>query len=80
MTPVEIFEYKQKWMASEYNHPVPFHSDYRSHAKDWCKVQLHKSQWNHYQYSDVYEDTMYFEFKQDSENFSLFLKKLQKNG
>lgn len=80
MTPIEIAEYKQKWMASGYNHPVPFHSDYHMYAKDWCKIQLHKSQWNYKRYTNVYEDTMYFEFKQDAENFSNYLKKIAKKG
>lgn len=79
MTPIEIFEYKQKWMSTGYNHPVPFHSDYREIAKDWCKVQLHKCQWLLKEYTNVYEDTMYFEHHQDSKCFSIFLKKIQKN-
>lgn len=80
MTPIEIAEHKQRWMASGYNHPVPFHSDWRDRAKDWCKIQLHKSQWNHSKWSDVYEDTMYFEFRQDAESFSNYMKKITKKG
>lgn len=76
MTPVEIFEYKQKWMASENNHPFSFHSDYRRYAKDWCKKQLHQCQFKHSEYTDVYEDTLYFEHYQDQEEFELFLKKI----
>lgn len=78
MTPIEIAEHKQRWMASERNHPVAFHSDYRSTAIDWCKTQMHKSQWNHSKFTDVYEDTMYFEYKQDSESFEYFMKKNMK--
>lgn len=69
MTPVEISEYKQKWMASEYNHPVTIHSDLRSQGKEWCKVQLMQQQWVHRKYTDVYEDTFYFEYKQDADAF-----------
>lgn len=76
MTPIQIFEHKQKWMSTGNNHPVPFHSDYRSFAKDWCKVQLHKCQYLHSQYTDVYEDTMYFEHHQDAKSFSNYLKKI----
>ena len=75
MTPVEIFEYKQKWMSSGYNHPISIHSDLRSQAKDWCKVQLHQSQWVHSKFTDVYEDTFYFEYQQDAKSFANHFKK-----
>ena len=80
MTPIEIFEYKQKWMRTGLNHPVPYHSDWRSYAKDWCKIQLHQTQWVHKEYTNVYEDTMFFEFRQDAQNFSNYLKKIQNKG
>jgi len=79
MTPIEIAEYKQKWMRSKF-YPVTLHSDLRTEAKEWCKNQLHKCQWNYTQFTDVYEDTVYFEHKQDQENFSLFLKKIRNNA
>lgn len=80
MTPIEIAEYKQRWMASGRNHPVPFHSDWRRQAKEWCMVQLIKHQWNHKQFTNVYEDTMYFEFSQDAKLFSYYMKKIQKSS
>lgn len=58
MTPQEIFEYKQRWMPMAYN--VPLHSDLRSKGVNWCK-QLEKHEWNHVKYTDVYEDSFYFE-------------------
>lgn len=69
MTPIEIAEHRQRWMASGYNHPVAIHSDLRSQAKDFCKIQMHPQQWKHVKYSDVYEDTFYFEFHQDETQF-----------
>lgn len=75
MTPVEIAEYKQRWMSSGVNHPVGIHSDLRSQAKDWCKVQLNQPQWVHKKYTDVYEDTFYFEYKQDANSFCNHFKK-----
>lgn len=77
MTPIEIFEYKQRWMATGFNHPVAYHSDYRARATDWCKTQLHKCQWSQKTFTDVYEDTMYFEFKQDSQSFEKYMKSLR---
>ena len=69
MTPVEISEYKQKWMSTN-NYPVAIHSDLRSRAKDWCKVQLMQQQWVHKKYTNVYEDTFFFEYSQDAKQFA----------
>jgi len=68
MTPVEIFEYKQKWQQTG-GHAVRLHSDLRSRGKDWCKVQLFQHQWNFKKWSNVYEDTFLFEYKQDADSF-----------
>lgn len=67
MTPVEIFEYKNKWKPG---YSVRLHSDLRSQAKDWCKIQLHKQQWDLNIYTNVYEDTFMFEYRQDAESFA----------
>ena len=75
MTPTEIVEYKQKWMSSGVNNPVSIHSDLRSQAKDYCKDQLMKQQWVHKQFTNVYEDTFYFEYKQDADSFCNHFKK-----
>ena len=37
MTPLEISEYKNRWMASGENYRVAVHSDLEGPAKDWCK-------------------------------------------
>lgn len=79
MTPVEIAEYKQRWMSSGHNHPVAIHSDLRSQAKDWCKVQLNQPQWVHKKYTDVYEDTFFFEYRQDANSFCNHFKKWVRN-
>ena len=76
MTPVEIFEYKQKWMASGDNNPVTYHSDYRRYATEWCKNRLHRTQWSQKIFTAVYEDTIFFEFKEDAEKFKNYLKKI----
>ena len=73
MTPVEIHEYKMKWMKKESN-PVNIHSDYRRKAIDYCKTQLHKKQWVIKEYTDVYQDTFYFEHHQDARSFKNYFK------
>ena len=67
MTPIEIFEYKLKWKPG---YTVRLHSDLRSQGKEFCKTQLFKQQWDVSEYTDVYEDTFYFEYKQDALSFA----------
>jgi hypothetical protein len=74
MTPVEIFEYKMRWMPG---FQVPFHSDWRSQAVLYCKKNFPKERWAHTTYTDVYEDTMCFEVNQDADKFHIFMKKIQ---
>jgi hypothetical protein len=68
LTPVEIFEYKQRWQRAG-GYAVRLHSDLRDQGKDWCKVQLHKQQWDFTKWSNVYEDTFWFEYQQDANLF-----------
>ena len=70
MTPQEIADHKQRWMSSGNFYVVAIHSDNRWEATQWCKVQLHKQQWVHRKFTDVYEDTFFFEYKQDAVGFS----------
>jgi hypothetical protein len=67
MTPVEIHEYKNRWKPG---YTVRLHSDLRSKAKEFCKVQMHKQQWDIATYTNVYEDTFQFEYRQDALRFS----------
>ena len=68
MTPIEIFEYKKRWQRGNH-YSVRLHSDIRSRGKDWCKTQLKPQQWDFSQYTDNYEDTFHFEYKQDADSF-----------
>tara|TARA_E500000178_G_C16806840_1_gene655099 strand:+ start:540 stop:770 length:231 start_codon:yes stop_codon:yes gene_type:complete len=72
MTPIEIFEYKLKWKPG---YTVRLHSDLRSQGKDYCKVQMFKHQWDFSLYTDNYEDTFHFEYKQDADAFRNKFKK-----
>jgi hypothetical protein len=67
MTPLEIFEYKQRWKSRGYS--VRLHSDLEHQGKEYCKVQMHKQQWDMIKWTDVYEHTFIFEFRQDAEAF-----------
>ena len=66
MKPIEIFEYKQKWLPG---FTVRLHSDLRSAAVDWLKTRLSKEQYDYTQHSDVYEDTVHFEDQRISQVF-----------
>jgi len=68
-TPLEISDYKHKWMASEDNNPVPLHSDLDVAGKDWCRRNLERYQWSMTTYTDVYEHTFYFEHKEHADEF-----------
>ena len=74
MIPLEIFEYKQRWQRVG-GYAVRLHSDLRSQGKDYCKVQMFKHQWDLSQYTDNYEDTFHFEYKQDADAFRNKFKK-----
>jgi hypothetical protein len=71
MTPAEISDYKQRWMSSGKNNPVVLHSDKRNIGKDWCKQNLYTHQWKLVEYTDVYEDTFYFEHELFKEFFRI---------
>ena len=74
MIPIEIFEYKQRWQRAG-GYVVRLHSDLRSQGKEYCKIQLMKQQWDFSQYTDNYEDTFHFEYKQDADAFRNKFKK-----
>ena len=74
MIPIEIFEYKQRWQRAG-GYAVRLHSDLRSQGKEYCKIQLMKQQWDFSQYTDNYEDTFQFEYKQDADAFRNKFKK-----
>jgi hypothetical protein len=68
MTPLEISEYKNRWMRTA-ERGIAVHSDLEGFAKDWCKQNLKKQEWNQVRYTDVYEHTFYFETPDISDSF-----------
>lgn len=67
MTPQQITDYKRQWKMGDH-YVVRIHSDLRSVAKEWCK-QLDKHQWDFKSFTNVYEDTFFFEDQNVSQQF-----------
>jgi len=67
LTPLEIFDYKRHWMAEGFR--VTLHSDKRWDATKWCKKNVPTHQWDIQWFTDVYEDTFFFETLEDSNTF-----------
>lgn len=74
MTPIEISEYKMRWMQNE-NNPVRIHSDLRSRAKDYCKSHMNTASWKLTEYTNVYEDTFFFEYSENAHDFRTHFNK-----
>ena len=70
MTPLEISEYKQRWMARGTCYPVRLHSDLADKGKTWCRKNLERHQWSVTIWTDVYEHTFFFEYKHDADEFT----------
>jgi hypothetical protein len=75
MTPIEIFEYKQRWKRDGGGYSVRLHSDLGLQGKDFCKVMMMKQQWDMTGWTAVYEHTFHFEYKQDADMFRNKFKK-----
>jgi len=58
MTPLEIFEYKNKWRPGL---QVILCSDLRFEGVEFCKRTFKKHEWHHLEYTASYEDTYCFE-------------------
>jgi hypothetical protein len=67
-TPQEIFDYKTKWLTNG-GKPVPIHSDMEFEAKQWCKANLQPHEWGFVKYTQMYEDTFWFETLEASQKF-----------
>ena len=74
MTPQEVSDYKQRWMASGNNNPVRLHSDVVDRGKTWCRRQLERHQWSVTLWTDVYEHTFFFEDARAAQNFEMEMK------
>jgi hypothetical protein len=73
LTPQQIADHKQQWMSQQ-SCAVQLHSDHRSLGKSWCKEFLMKQQYVLREYTNVYEDTWFFENQSDADNFTACIK------
>lgn len=64
MTPIQLFEYKQRWKHRAYS--VRLHSDLEREGIEYCSVQMYKQQWGLIKHTNVYEHTFIFEHRQDA--------------
>lgn len=73
LTPQQIADHKQQWM-SEQACEIQLHSDYRSLGKSWCREFLMKHQYVLRKYTNVYEDTWFFENQSDADKLIVYIK------
>jgi hypothetical protein len=68
MKPLEIEEYKRKWLMSKcYRVRIP--SSKEETATDWCKTNINSWEWATSEQSKIREHTFFFEKKEHSEAF-----------
>ena len=70
MTPLEISEYKQRWMSKEETYAVRLHSDLDWKGKDWCRKRIPRESWSMSTWTNVYEHTFYFESEIHANEFA----------
>jgi hypothetical protein len=67
MTPIEIHEYKLKWLPG---YTVAIHSDNTDKGKTWCRRNLSRHEWSMTSWTNVYEHTFCFEKEKDATTFA----------
>lgn len=72
MTPLEIYEYKRKWI--EYGHCVDADTWIEFKCKDWCRQNVAQHQWAFFKYTDHHLHTFSFENQEDAENFKKWMR------
>lgn len=70
MLPLEIVDYKLQWRKNTTIY-ITLDSDLEYSAKQWCRSNLKQHQWDFSKYTDMYEDTYYFE----TEEFKTYFEK-----
>jgi len=78
MTPIEVFEYKNKWKPG---FSIRLHSDLVNEGKTWCRKNMARHEWSMTEWTNVYEHTFHFEnennAKQFKEKFNEYADQLQ---
>jgi hypothetical protein len=67
MTPIEICDYKAKWLKNAY--VVTVNEDLDIEGKTWCRKTVERYKWSFSKYTDIYEHTFYFEDEQTAKDF-----------
>jgi hypothetical protein len=71
MTPQEIFELKCRWINDAFE--VTIHSDRFEKAKDWCKENCEKWQWEFERWVGPYSHMFQFENEVDAKDFENYM-------
>jgi hypothetical protein len=77
MTPIEIFEYKLKWLK-ESNNVVSFDEFIEYEVKNWCRKNLKQHQWHFTSYTDIYEHSVNFETEGMKEALEQYIEERRK--
>lgn len=75
MTPLEIVDYRRNWMINQGGYGCRVHSDLRSDSRDWLKENIPTERTSIARYTDVYEDTIYFERLDELKEFYAWYEK-----
>jgi hypothetical protein len=59
ITPIEISDYKTRWLRAA--HVVTVDEDLDIEGKTWCRKNTERHKWSFSKYTDMYEHTFYFE-------------------
>ena len=68
MTPIEIFEYKNRWKPG---YTVRLHSDLVNEGKTWCRRNCERHQWSMTDWTNNYEHTFHFEYEESARKFKI---------
>lgn len=77
MTPLEIFEYKNRWMQKQGN-TVPVHEDFEFDGKQWCRDNLKQHEWHMICHTEVYGHTFCFETEELKKKFEEYVDSFEK--
>jgi len=72
MTPQEISDYKQDWLAKE-PYSVVVNSDHDVRGKDWCRKNLERHQWSFQSWTSQSEHSFFFERAVDVQKFKNYI-------
>lgn len=72
ITPIEIGDYKTKWLKNA--HVVTVNEDLDVEGKSWCRKNTERHKWSFSKYTDIYEHTFYFEDADTAQAFEEWLK------